>query len=361
MNFSKIIKHIFESNKSRCKISFSFNFTRGSFFLLISMIFFFSFTDTQSAENFFIEPITEAGLVRMLPALKIEAGEIAAGNKKSPLMDADQRDEVLAALDSVQTTVEEIKTGGLNPLEWFTDNFPYLAIPVGVSYDPVASRIESVWNGVPAALFTFGIEASAFGNAVIHNDVKTLEEMTAQGKIDIIPDRRRVNSVLDTARMFYRDKKFIDTGLTGPLAWSFTAPDSSLTVGLYEANILLSHGCTSLPSGPLIEIECGGISGIDIDLLKVSSLDLLSFLERAGITITEYLNFKSSLFFAREDARDSKKLEINSANPPKTPETGETFETLKRMFEVRKMNADLFSRYASVLEPLLKILEPGKK
>jgi hypothetical protein len=106
---------------------------------------------------------------------------------------------------------------------------------------------------------------------------------------------------------------------------------------------------------------CGDISGVDSDLLRASSLDLLSLLERSGITITEYLNFKSALFFARGDASDSKRLEINAANRPKSSDARETFETLTKMLEVRKMNADLYSRYAGILEPLLKILDSGKK
>ncbi|MDP2982446.1 MAG: hypothetical protein Q8O92_03855 [Candidatus Latescibacter sp.] len=364
MNQSKKILSILESCESWFRISLYINFIRfirGSIILLVYIILFFSSTGAQPTDNLFIEPITEAGLVRMLPALKAEAREIAAEKRKSPPQDADQRDAIIAALDSVQTAVEEIKTGELNPLEWITDYSRYLAVPVGVSYDPVASRIESVWNGVPTALFTFGIEASAFGNAVIHNDVKALQEMTAEGKIDVIPDHRKVNSILDTARLFYRDKKFIDNGLTGPLAWSFTAPDSSLTFGLYEANIILFHGCTTLSSGPLIEIECGGILGVDSDLLRAASLDLLSLLERCGIPITEYLNFKTALFFARGDAKDSKRMETSAANRPNTSEARETFETLTRMIEVRKMNADLYSRYATILNPLLTTLDLKKK
>jgi hypothetical protein len=308
--------------------------------------------------NIFNKPITEAGLARMLPALRSESWEIKGEKMAASPENSHVGDEIVSLIDSVYRAADAIKSGELNPLEWLSAYSRYMAVPDGVTYDLDASRTESGWNGVPTAIFTFGNAASPFELAVIQNDVKTLVGMYTQGIIDSIS--LKMNSIIEAADTFYRNRNFISTGMTGPLSWSLVSPDSSLIIGLYEANILLSHGCTTLPTGPLIEISCWRISGMDGDLSKMASPELPFILERTGISVDEYFNFKSEMSFARDDAQNPERLKLGSNNPPKSADAKETFEKASQMMEVRKMNAELYRRYAGILDPLLSSFETKK-
>ncbi|MFA6471037.1 MAG: hypothetical protein WCU00_03265 [Candidatus Latescibacterota bacterium] len=324
-------------------------------------VFLITIAGADAEGTLFREPVTEAGLVRMLPVLKAEAREILLLNQNSESGDAARSEEFISMLDSVYAATGEIKSGELNPLECLSSYSRYLAVPSGVTFDTDASRIESVFKGLPSVVFTFGIDASAFGLAVIHNDIEALKKMNAVGKIDSTSDNLKMSSILETVREFYRERNFIENGMTGPLAWSFTSPDSMLAIDFYEANILIYHGCTMLPSGPLIEISCRGIPGMEGDPSTVIAPDMPAMLERTAISIEDYFNFKSDLLCARDDTQDPKRLKLDAPDSSQSPESGETFEKLARMIQTRKMNADLYSRYAGILGPLLSALDGRQK
>ncbi len=299
------------------------------------------------------EPLTEAQLLHLLPALRAYAASLKQAAVPTDSLDG----EADATAASRVNLIAEIKEGRIDPREWIQAHSEYAFVPPMLEYDDRCSRLASELAMSPTAVFTFGIEASELGSALLADDNREVQKILRDGR-DQSDAQQRVNAAVANARAYYQKKKFGNFLHDSPLSWTVDAPDSLLRVSVVEANVYLPWGATGLPSGPFLELSWNrgpGDAGDEGDAALAQSLPAL--LKKAGLKEEEFLTFTTALTVARRDALDPGKLEIDPKYVPATAEDKRLYEDLKRIVTVRKQNMRLYERYARTLDPLLDIFE----
>ena len=299
------------------------------------------------------EPLSEAQLLHLLPVLRAYAASLKqTANPTDSLSGNAGR-----LLDSRVGLITDIKEGRVDPLEWIQAHSGFAFVPPMLEYDDRCSRLASELAVRPVAVFTFGIEASELGSALLADDRKEIQKILNDGR-DQSDSQQRVNAAVANARAYYQKKKYGNFLRDSTLSWTIISPDSLLQVSVSEVNVYLHWGETRLPSGPLLELSWnrGPEDSADEDDSALAQ-SLPSLLKKAKVNEQDFLSFTTALVVARRDAQDPGKLEIDKNYIPATDADKRLYEDLNRIVTVRKQNMALYLRYARILDPLLETFE----
>jgi hypothetical protein len=306
-------------------------------------------------------PLTDADIIRWLPQLRAEAEAFrkaahAAGEASATVKSRAAQAAELQA---------DISAGRKDALEWIRAHATTLPIPAEAIYSAECSRAMTAEGGAPTAAFTFNRESpyrdllkrAAAGDETARDEFQRRCGEEERGERSAVSKAAR-----DFARSiaaFYRDRGFVDS--EGPTVSILTtiliSPDRSLTVRISEANIycgLLPRGlppaCSSLPTGPLLEIQDSGEPAVDNAPVAVGPASLGAATEAEADP--EYEAVKEALFLARSDAANPTALdcEIPSDAPA---EVKQELAVIAAGYSLRKANLLAYRRHESTLAPLL--------
>lgn len=304
-----------------------------------------------------VEPIPETALVQVIKVLQGWRSSARPMNAGHDSVSADSEKGVAERTALIQ----DIQSGTIDPLAWLKEHAPALHVPPLLTYSPECSRMVSGLAMSPTALFSFGIEASEYGLALISPEDNKLPPANRDERAET-DAQKKVAGVVNAMRMFYREEKYPYFVNEAPLYWSTVSPDSSVRVTVIEANVYRAWGCDALPTGPLLEIAWNEIPDDSAWRNKVSGVeDLKTILGEAGLSEQEFLSFVTALVIARRDHRNPSLLQFDNNRTPESADEEKLFTEVKRMVEVRKKNAFLYERYMRILDPLLDLFEETGK
>lgn len=299
------------------------------------------------------EALSEAQLLHLLPVLRAYAATLNQPESPPDSLSG----EMKRSIDDRANLITDIKEKRVDPQEWMQAHSEYVVVPPLLEYDDRCSRLASELSMRPCAVYTFGIEASELGSALLADDRKAIQKILNEGR-DQSDAQQRVNAAVASARAFYQKKKFANFQHDSPLSWTVVSPDSLLRLSVMEANVYIPWGGTWMPSGPVLELSWNSdpedaASGENTVLAQ----SLPSLLKRAKVSEQDFLSFTTALVLARRDSQNPEKLELDPNYTPATEENKRMFEDLKMIVTVRKQNMTLYQRYARTLDPLLDIFE----
>jgi len=304
-----------------------------------------------------VEPISESAVVRVLTVLRAWVAFMEETPSRTDSVSAGSENSVAERI----ALIESIRAGRVDPLSWLKEHAASLRIPPLLTYSKECSRTASGLAMSPTALFSFGIEASEYGLALISVGGETSPAMSGE-ELAETDAQKKVSGIVNSMRSFYHEEKYPDFTNDAPLYWSTVSPDSSLRITVIEANVYLAWGCDSIPTGPLLEISLNESPDDPFRRSRAATTeDMVTILGSAGMSEGEFLSLTTALVLARNDSRNPSALEFDADTRPESEEERKLFDEVKRMVEVRKRNVDLYKHYARVLDPLLDLFEREEK
>ncbi len=301
------------------------------------------------------QPVSEAQLVRLIPALRAFAAQAKQpenGSGGSPSL----KEAVAARL----ALIRDITEGKIDPLEWLTANSDYAIYPLGADYSESVSRLASELMMRPCAVFGFGLEASELGLAKASGDREAEQKLISRG-FDRSPDQEKINTVMEELRRFYTGHKIIIFTPESPLSWSAQSPDSSITYTIMEANTYRAWENEDLPTGPILELSWNEAPEEAVFGPLAISDSLPEALEKAKLNEREFLDLVTAMTIAREDARNPARLKISAAAQPQSEADKKILEEIREILGIRQENLRLYKRYFKTLDPLLDAFEDSGK
>jgi len=327
--------------------------------------------------------LTDADIARWLPRLRAEA---AAFTKT-----VSEGLEVTAAIQSYIEAREkfwgDIDSGKTDVLAWMRSHADHVLVPSGAVYSADCSRVESGNLGKPTAVFTFGKESpyrdllrrAAIGDEAARDEFNTRRGEEETGKRSAAA--QATHDFIAGTLSFYRDHGFTAVEENRPITATFlNAPDGCVFVEIWEVNPFAGHlplptpsECSSLPTGPFIEIRFEGETVALPAALAGKGSTAGSIAEPAGAPATEekpaagekpagqekadaeYERVKEALFLAQVDAANPEALEFEIPSDA-PPDVKANLVALAAEFAVRKANVILYKRHEAALAPLLEAL-----
>jgi hypothetical protein len=327
----------------------------GKIFSLAALVILLVFPapPAQSQKTARREALSEAQLLHLLPVLRAYAASLKQQDNSPDSLSG----EMKGSIDARVSLIADIREKRADPQEWIQAHSDYALTPPLLEYDDRCSRLASELSMRPCAVYTFGVEASELGSALLADDRGAIQKILNEGR-DQSDSQQRVNAAVASARAFYQKKKFANFQHESPLSWTVVSPGSPLKLSIMEANVYLPWGATWLPSGPLLEFSWNRDPEDDTnggDAALAQSLPAL--LKRAKVNEQDFLSFTTALVLARKDSQNPEKLELDPNYVPATENNKRMYEEVKLIVTVRKQNMTLYQRYAGTLDPLLDIFE----
>lgn len=281
-------------------------------------------------EDLLIRPIGETDVPRLLAVLKAEG----AG---------------LHRLDTEGAAAPRFKYQDVDPLEWLKRNSTYVAVPPGAVYEPECSRFASAQNAGFVAVFSYRVKASEYAGALVNGDERAALELSLPSASTAA--RRKTDSIANSAREFYRRRKFHGSDAARRLlVFRYLSPDNSVWVEFYQANAFLPDGCRSMATGPMLMLTAGVPSSMAPvnESAPAPPFDFAAALRKAGMRESEYQGLRIALLMARSDAQDPSVLQ-QLADPDASP-------AVKRQIAIRQQNAEMYRKHADEFGPVLDSL-----
>ncbi len=297
-----------------------------------------------------VEPLTDASVSRMFPVLRGLGETLKARPVPGSILSVREKKAVEAYL----ALIDSMKAGEVDPLEWLRKHAPNLKVPPLIAYGPECSRIATGLAMRPTAVFSFGIEASEYGLSLIMPDPAVKKGSEPQPNDTAA--QRKVRGMVNAMQTYFNDEGFPGFTNDVPLYWTTVSRDSTVLVTVVEANVYLSWGCGSMPTGPIVELALNETpEGVGATFGSVS--DRTAFLIRPGVEEADILSMLTALATARKDSRDPALLTLDDSLPMNTEEGKKLFEQVKKIVTVRKANVLVYRKYASAVDPLLDLFE----
>jgi hypothetical protein len=325
-------------------------------FALVAM----SFATAYAIER----PLTDADVARYLPRLRAEAAAFTKNVREGREVTA----AIVSRSEENEKLYTDIASGKVDVLEWLRAQSEYVLIPEGTLYSAECSRAVTGEGAVPTAVFTFGKESpyrDLLRRAASGDEGALAEFNTRRGEEEArkrTTEEQATHDFVAGTIAFYRGRGFVDAegSMLSIFITALVAPDRRVNVTVSEANYycgLLPRdtppACSSLPTGPLLEISLAGESGADA--AGAAANDTLAADTAKEKPDPEYVRVKEALLLARIDADNLSQLEIEI--PPDAPaEAKAAIASVAAEFAVRKANVLMYKRHEVELAPILDAL-----
>ena len=293
-----------------------------------------------------VEPITDASVTRMLPVLRGMEETLKSRPVSGSVLTLRKKQAVEAYL----ALIDSMKAGDVDPLDWLKKHAPALRVPPLIAYGPECSRTATGLAMRPTAVFSFGVDASEYGLSLIMPDPGEKDKVPSTPPDT--PAQRKVRGIVNAMQTYYNDQGFPWFANDAPLYWTTVSRDSTISVAVVEANVYLSWGSGSMPTGPILELSLNALpEGVD------SASDRAAYFVRPGVEEGDIVTMLTALATARKDSRNPSLLRLGDAAPQDTDEGEALYEQVKKMVTVRKANVLVYKKYASVVDPILDLFE----
>jgi hypothetical protein len=296
-------------------------------FLFYILLIGFSFS--LNAQTVYDKPLTDDIIKKVLPVLSAEA---------ESQKDASNYNSVI----NYDTELSKIEDGSIDPYMFIKDKSTYAVVPEGVIYDENASRYITHQLRTPAAVFTFGLEASEYSKEIYFTHRKP--DSTFLEKLRTRPDNKKVSFLINSASKFYNEHKFDEIT-------EYYSPDNSLKVQLNEASYYHFMNYPDISTGPLILLILTNPGNPREDC----NIKFRKALSESGLSLLEYKHIKNILVQALMDSKDLNIFKTDSKRPTNQAEQ-KLYAEEQKMLNIRKMNAYLYNKYADDLNPIFKEL-----
>ncbi len=297
-----------------------------------------------------VEPITDASVTRMLPVLRGMEETLKGRPVPGSVLTLRKKQ----AVDAYLALIDSMKAGDVDPLDWLKKHAPALRVPPLIAYGPECSRTATGLAMRPTAVFSFGVDASEYGLSIIMPDPAEKDKVSSTPRDT--PAQRKVRGIVNAMQTYYKDQGFPWFANDAPLYWTTVSRDSTISVTVVEANVYLSWGCESMPTGPILELSLNALpEGVGSSVGSVS--DRTAYFVRPGVEEGDIVSMLTALATARKDSRNPSLLTFDDSKMPDTEEGRKIFEQVKKMVTVRKANVLVYKKYAGAVDPILDLFE----
>jgi len=287
----------------------------------------FCLTISLNSQTIYDKPLSEEIIKRIMPVLSAEAETKKGNNNYSPDND-------------FGNILNNIENGTVDPYLFIKSKSGYADVPDGAIYDEAASKYLTHQLTTPAAVFTFGIDASEYSKEIYFADKKP--DSTFLETLRTRSDHKKVSYLLNSASKFYNDHKFDEIT-------EYYSPDNSIKVQLNEASYYHFLNYTNISTGPLILLMLTNPHNPrELDNVKFEKA-----LKESGFSLVEYQNIKNILIQALMDSKDLNIFRTDSKKPSNQAEQ-KAYEEEQKMLNIRKMNAYLYNNHAEELNLIFK-------
>ena len=287
------------------------------------------FAFSLNAQTVYDKPLTDVIIKSVLPVLSAEA-------------ESKKDEDNYTSTSNYDTELNSIADGSIDPYIFIRNKSAYAVVPDGVIYDENASRYITHQLRTPAAVFSFGVDASEYSKEIFYTDKKPDSSFMEQLRTK--PDHKKVAFLMNSASKFYNEHKFEEIT-------EYYSPDNSLKVQLNEASYYHFMNYPDISTGPLILLILTNPGTPRED----RNLKFRKALSESGLSLLEYKHIKNILVQALMDSKDLNILKSDIKKPSNQAEQ-KSYAEEQKMLNIRKMNAYLYNKYADKLNPIFKDL-----
>lgn len=287
------------------------------------------FTFSMNGQTVYDKSLTDTVIKKVLPVLSAEA-------------ESKREENNFISEDGNDSTLNDIAGGLVDPYLLIKGKSSYAVVPDGVIYDENASKYITHKLRTPAAVFTFGVDASEYSKELYFTHKKP--DSTFLEQLRTKPDHKKVSFLMHSASKFYNEHKFEEIT-------EYYSPDNSLKVQLNEASYYHFMNYPNISTGPLILLILTNPANPRED----NGIKFRKALSESGLSLLEYKHIKNILVQALMDSKDINIFKTDAKMPSNRAEQ-KLFEEERKTLNIRKMNAYLYNKYSEELNPIFKDL-----
>lgn len=279
------------------------------------------------AQTIFENPLSDSIIQKVIPILTAEAelNKDFSNNNSN---------------NEFAYVIENIVKGSIDPYLFIKSKSKYSEIPEGVVYDKEASKYLTNQIKTPAAVFSFGIEASEYSKEIYFAnkkpDLKFLEQLRTK------TDHKKVAFLLNSSSNFFSEHNFEEIT-------EYYSPDRAIKVQLNEASYYHFLNYPNISTGPLILLLLTNPN----DPKEENNYKFDEELKNSGLTMIEYRNIKNILIQALMDSNDPNIFSSDAKRPSNKAEQ-KSFDEGQKSLNIRKLNAYIYKKYSEELNPIFK-------